>query len=144
MSSIPRSLVQDIIRFNALDCPNVKSTLVSENDEISGRGIWLRTAMANHSCLPNAERAFIGDMIILRARKEIKTGEEIFITYCPGLYCYKKRRDTLDLRYNFECSCALCSADQAGEYYTRVIMFPILFRANTQADSRSQSAAHSS
>lgn len=39
------------------------------------------TSRANHSCVPNGDRSFIGDMMIIRATREIKAGEEIRLSY---------------------------------------------------------------
>ncbi|KAG9600336.1 SET domain-containing protein, partial [Aureobasidium melanogenum] len=44
-------------------------------------GLWIHIANANHACLSNAVRSFIGDLIILRAAKDINNGEEITISY---------------------------------------------------------------
>ncbi|KUI64225.1 N-lysine methyltransferase SMYD2-A [Cytospora mali] len=65
-----------------------------DKDQNMAKGVWLRASYANHSCLPNAVRSFIGDMMIIRAVRKIKAGDEIFMTYSP-------------------CDCQLCQADQA-------------------------------
>lgn len=39
------------------------------------------TTRANHSCIPNGDRSFIGDMMILRATREIKAGVDIRLSY---------------------------------------------------------------
>jgi tetratricopeptide (TPR) repeat protein len=44
-------------------------------------GLWTHIANANHACLSNAVRSFLGDMIILRAARDIRAGEEITISY---------------------------------------------------------------
>ena len=40
-------------------------------------GIWSKTAMFNHSCLPNAVYTYIGDLMIVQAITEIEAGDEI-------------------------------------------------------------------
>ncbi|KAL8687450.1 MAG: hypothetical protein Q9224_005149, partial [Gallowayella concinna] len=49
------------------------------DDENSG--VWLLASRFNHSCLPNVSRAFIGDIIILRASTDIPANTELFINY---------------------------------------------------------------
>ena len=46
-------------------------------------GIWIQSSYINHSCLGNVSRAFIGDMVIFRAQRAIKKGEEILTPYVP-------------------------------------------------------------
>ena len=43
--------------------------------------LFPHASLANHSCLPNAARVFIGDALILRATRPIAKGEEILHTY---------------------------------------------------------------
>lgn len=78
--------VQAIAVLNSFCCPNVKSSDLKERDGEDGTeaaGVWLHAARTNHSCLPNAVPAFIGDMMIIRAIREIPAGEEILMSYFP-------------------------------------------------------------
>lgn len=107
--------VQAIAALNGFTCPRVKSSQWKEYNggaSTKTRGIWLHAAIANHSCLPNATRAFIGDMMILRANRKVQAGEEILMTYYPDRDSYTKRKKALRF-YAFECDCKLCRADQA-------------------------------
>lgn len=61
-------------------------------------GIWPTATMANHSCVPNSARAHLGDLVIMRATKDIKKGEEIFSPYRND-YDYEQRQAALEGEY---------------------------------------------
>lgn len=67
-------------------------------------GIWLLACRANHSCIPNFCRAFVGDMLILRASKSIPKDTEIFDSYITPSDSFPDRRTNLN-GYGFECEC---------------------------------------
>ncbi|PSR81369.1 hypothetical protein BD289DRAFT_484477 [Coniella lustricola] len=77
--------VQTVAQYNDFGCPEVKSTKSfveeTEQPDHEATGIWLHASYVNHSCLQNTLRAFIGDMMIVRAFRDIKAGEEIFMSY---------------------------------------------------------------
>ncbi|KAL8848406.1 MAG: hypothetical protein Q9221_006561 [Calogaya cf. arnoldii] len=77
----------------------------------STMGMWLLACRANHSCLPNVSRAFIGDMLILRASRSIAADSEILDSYTSGTAAYPTRREALE-RYDCQCKCALCGMDE--------------------------------
>ncbi len=53
------------------------------DEDVGQTGLFMNPALAmvNHSCTPNAFVQFIGRRAVLRAYQEIKTGEEIEISY---------------------------------------------------------------
>lgn len=75
-------------------------------------GLWAHAAYINHSCIANAKKEYFGDLIILRATKPIRAGEEIFHTYQDSLD-YDARQTALMTTWGFECRCGLCTAEQA-------------------------------
>lgn len=108
--------VQSIAELNGFGCPRVKSrdkqqfeTKKSELDQSTG--IWLQASYSNHSCLPNATRAFIGDMMIVRAVRDIPAGGEIFMGYSPLDKPFDERQKRLKDSYGFKCDCNLCRAE---------------------------------
>jgi hypothetical protein len=54
--------------------------LVDRDTELS-TGFWRKAAYLNHSCVPNCSRAFIGDMMIIRATCFIPAGTELTHQY---------------------------------------------------------------
>lgn len=74
-------------------------------------GLWIHVANANHACLSNAVRSFIGDMIILRAARDIKDGEEITISYQKPAPLLEDRQKALSNSWQFRCTCLLCTSE---------------------------------
>lgn len=105
--------VQAIARLNGFGCKSSQwKARQGENDSNEALGVWLRASLSNHSCLPNATRTFIGDMMIVHANRNIQAGDEIFMTYYPDRDPYAERKKVLGF-YKIDCDCALCVADQA-------------------------------
>lgn len=76
-------------------------------------GVWPMASYINHSCYGNAYRAFIGDMMIVRATRDLPPDTEILFWYDPptahGNYDRLRRLK----QWSFECDCAICRDDQA-------------------------------
>ena len=65
----------------------------------------------NHSCAPNIAKDFQEDgTAVVRAVRNIASGEELFLCYMPDelLNPTKRRREQLQRRYNFLCACERC------------------------------------
>ncbi|KAK7700105.1 hypothetical protein SLS64_011123 [Diaporthe eres] len=104
--------VQAIAELNGFECPTIRFS-VDDEEKRGGEasGIWLHASYMNHSCLPNTKRAFIGDMIIVRAVRDIKAGEEILTSYQPASTSFPKRKEKLGL-WGFQCDCPLCQLER--------------------------------
>lgn len=75
-------------------------------------GLWLAAARMNHACLPNTEVVFFGDMLVVRATRDLKAGDELTTNYGGRANePYARRKKRLSTRYGFICDCALCKAD---------------------------------
>ncbi|CAD0112990.1 unnamed protein product [Aureobasidium uvarum] len=74
-------------------------------------GLWIHIANANHACLANAVRSFVGDMIILRAAEDINKGEEITISYQIPAPLLGERQKVLFGSWGFHCNCLLCTSE---------------------------------
>lgn len=62
----------------------------------------------NHSCNINAQRSFIGDMIIVRATRDLAPDTEVVFGYdMPTADNYDRLQQKFK-HYGFECDCALC------------------------------------
>ncbi|KAK1585441.1 TPR domain-containing protein [Colletotrichum navitas] len=75
------------------------------------RGLWVHAAYANHACLPNTNRSFIGDMLIATATVDIPAGTEITHIYLPPKAAYLLRMSQFRHSWGFVCSCALCEGE---------------------------------
>ena len=107
--------VQSIVEFNSFSIPRVEPSheeeRKNETDKEDSSGIWLRASYANHSCIPNAAHAFVGDMIVVRAVRHLRAGDEIFITYNSPTRPLAERKNRLLDGFGFECDCILCQAE---------------------------------
>lgn len=111
MATVDTFLVQAIDRLNGFDFPGIKSTSDGSGEKSIAAGIWLHVSHANHSCVPNADRSFIGDMMVVRATRGIKAGEEISLNYLIPNHSYLERKERL-YSYGIECDCPLCEVEK--------------------------------
>jgi hypothetical protein len=74
-------------------------------------GLWVHAAYINHSCVPNAQKEYIGDLLIIRATRAIAAGEEIFHAYDESSD-FDARQASLMTTWGFECNCKLCEAEK--------------------------------
>ncbi|GAD99179.1 TPR domain protein [Paecilomyces variotii No. 5] len=112
-------LMERIVALNAFSCPlSTRDDHVEfgrgnaspiDNDAIvHSTGVWVMASYINHNCDCNARRSFIGDMIIIRATRDLPADTEITL-------CYKSQSDDdydeCEKRYNhwgFKCECRIC------------------------------------
>lgn len=64
----------------------------------------------NHACVANSHRAFIGDIMIVRAAKDIKKDDEILISYRLPDMDHAETQKALK-NWDFTCTCRLCTAE---------------------------------
>ncbi|KAL1755472.1 hypothetical protein FB107DRAFT_213475 [Schizophyllum commune] len=78
--------------------------------------VYETLSRANHSCRPNAHFAFhrASFSVRLRALRDIKAGEEIFISYVPPEAPYAQRQKEL-AHYGFSCTCAVCEEGPSAD-----------------------------
>ncbi|KAF7554291.1 hypothetical protein G7Z17_g3039 [Cylindrodendrum hubeiense] len=115
-------LVEKIISLNSFGAPRTSrlwfAREFSDNITTGDRkqtshttsGIWLLASRINHSCVTNCRRAFIGDMQIVRATKDLEAGTELLFYYKPAspLDSYEETQKSLS-HWGFTCSCNLCT-----------------------------------
>jgi hypothetical protein len=65
----------------------------------------------NHSCVPNCQIFFHGDLAFAHANKPIAEGEEITLDYTGVLGSFEAWTKQMRVTYGFQCKCALCEAD---------------------------------
>jgi tetratricopeptide (TPR) repeat protein len=108
--------VHDIISRNAFGPGSQFGE--EEGASNSSTGLWIWAAYINHSCIANAKKEYIGDLMVLRATRPITANEEIFHSY-DGSSDYDARRTALMTTWGFECTCALCTAEKADDVAVR-------------------------
>ena len=72
-------------------------------------GVWLLASRINHSCVDNCCRSFIGDMMIIRATRDLPADTELRIAYHypESLESYEETQKRLT-NWGFNCDCKLC------------------------------------
>ncbi|KAH7716361.1 TPR domain protein [Aphelenchoides avenae] len=80
-------------------------------------GLWILPSYFNHSCLPNARRAFYGDVLVAFAVVDIKRGEELTFCYIALEESYEYRKRILGETYDVVCDCRLCELDREDRRY---------------------------
>ncbi|XWW98055.1 hypothetical protein V2A60_006051 [Cordyceps javanica] len=118
--------INSIIEFNALcveddfpdhggEASHVKFEAADGSLINNGRppsdGVWLRASYINHACYPNCHRVFIGDMVIVRAARDLAAGTELLATYTePTPFDSLSTAQDKLRRWEFVCCCDLCEA----------------------------------
>ena len=126
---MPRFLVERIISFNVFGCP--LSSLASytkardqyppladkttEQKAYHSCGIWVHASYINHSCTSNARRAFIGNMMIVRASRDMEAGTEITFWYQSPDGVSAKVSHEKHKQWGFICGCAICLDTRATD-----------------------------
>lgn len=92
-----------------------ETTAKKDNKQFHSCGVWHLASYINHSCISNARRAFIGDMMVVRASKDLAANTELTFWYKSPL---NKESDgvPVDLRHwGFTCDCIICRDIQKAE-----------------------------
>ena len=110
-------LVEGIRTKNCFSAPRstVEDTTWRGQVESAGRmakGLWVRASYLNHSCVANTMRSFVGDMLVGRATRDIKEGEELFQQYVPVKPLVDVRNEQFREGWGFECGCVLCKGER--------------------------------
>jgi len=103
--------VHDIVARNAFGT-GPESSGGHSREENASTGLWILASYINHSCIPNARREYLGDLMVLRATRPIGAGEEIMHSYDESSE-YDARTAALMNTWGFTCTCALCNAERA-------------------------------
>ena len=121
-SSRQQKVVSDVARL--LGSQDGKLTrdmdrIVEEKCVVKMGGIFTLTAFMNHSCDPNAEirgQEYVDCNVDIVAKEEIRTGEEICISYLNlganpsySVAARNRRQRQLRSRYMFHCQCSRCT-----------------------------------
>lgn len=89
-------------------------TAKKANEQFHSGGVWLMASYINHSCLSNARRSFIGDMMIVRASRDLPPNTEITFWYKSPMNCDPKELPVNLQHWGFKCDCILCQDTQSS------------------------------
>jgi len=81
-------------------------------------GVWTLASYINHSCHSNARRAFIGDMMIVRATRDLAPDTEINFWYHAPIAGENDDRQKKFEQWGFKCNCTMCQDDQTKKRNT--------------------------
>lgn len=94
-------------------------------DKYGSRGLYFAISMVNHDCLPNARVVFSSEgRATLMAKKPIKKGQHISITYCSPLLNTPTRLAKLKSSKFFTCQCDLCHDPSEKQTYLSALICP--------------------
>ncbi|KAI0126164.1 hypothetical protein BJ170DRAFT_685405 [Xylariales sp. AK1849] len=121
-------LVQRVLEINSFALPPLRtsdlqmsllkqSSAVVTNDfdprasENRSSGLFTHASLINHACIANDVRSFVGDLMVIRAAKDIKKGDEITLAYRNRGADEVAFHAGLEQDYGFTCQCPICKAD---------------------------------
>ncbi|PVG03758.1 SET domain-containing protein [Serendipita vermifera] len=99
------------IEFGKENAQNLNPPKFGTSEQTGEAGIYLLSSCFSHSCIPNANRKFFGDIIIIRAVRDIAKDDEISIGYIDVTASYDVRTTALT-RWTRHCSCQVCQCDR--------------------------------
>jgi hypothetical protein len=99
--------VSDICSMNSFSAGPTK---IEEREEPSA--LYIMPSYMNHSCKGNCARYFIGDLMVIRALRNIPNGTELTMSYVPPNDSYADRTRKM-AKHNFVCDCDLCVVDRS-------------------------------
>ncbi|THX90129.1 hypothetical protein D6D05_00719 [Aureobasidium pullulans] len=85
-------------------------------------GLWINASHVNHSCIPNVAHSYIGDMMILRAAKNIPKGTEITMAYRKPHADPEIRQAEYQKLFGFRCTCNLCTAEAQRSAFHKLLV----------------------
>lgn len=80
----------------------------TKNETFLSCGVWPLASYINHSCNSNVRRSFIGDMMIVRAARDLPENTELVFWYKAPLDNTSKAKQLKLKHWGFSCSCAIC------------------------------------
>ena len=99
--------VKDIISNNAI------LTIRNERNKIAPTeicyGLYFNCSFFNHSCEPNCFYFGIANMLIVKAIKDIKKGEELCVSYIEPKPMALRKNELL--KWDFTCDCKYCKQE---------------------------------
>lgn len=96
--------VDSIFKLNAFRIAHCDA-----ESKIPLRGLYLLSALLNHSCIPNTRNVFSNNNnMSVYATRDIEIGEEILTCYTGLLWCTPARRCQLQKTKKFWCKCERC------------------------------------
>ncbi|PVH83807.1 SET domain-containing protein [Cadophora sp. DSE1049] len=106
-------LIERIVSLNVFGSSLISKDApqISSQDSVFGAsGVWIKASYINHTCMKNCARTFIGDMMIVRATKDMPANTELGWCYTDPMNREKMQKSLSD-SWGFKCNCSLCQDD---------------------------------
>ncbi|KAG8957989.1 hypothetical protein FRC00_003222 [Tulasnella sp. 408] len=105
--------IERVLSFNAFRPTGLPLPGPSQEESDHPSALFLLPSLFNHSCNPNVAAVCYGDVMVLRAMRDIPKGSEAFFSYRQGdPASFIKRQE--GLRHHLDkCPCDLCTLDRA-------------------------------
>lgn len=147
-SNLPKMVLTLVSRFHAMETiaancfgaprtslanfeDNVSKKREVVENEYSTSGIWTTASYINHSCVGSCHRAFIGDMMIIRATENLPKGTELSFPYVTRKVKASDKEAQEKLKtWGFECNCAICADMKATSDETVALRKELLEKAD--------------
>lgn len=113
------SRLEGMCALNAFQIDNVRNVYklrpeTKEKNPIDDAlALYELPSFCNHSCVPTASKAFFGDVMVIRATRPLKAGDEVTLSYCDVTLPYEERNTFVERKWGAPCDCVLCKADRA-------------------------------
>ncbi|KAF2167662.1 hypothetical protein M409DRAFT_21818 [Zasmidium cellare ATCC 36951] len=122
----------DTFQLHDIMCRNAFSPgpqFGEEDVRRASAGLWIRASYMNHSCVPNTTREFVGDLMVVRASRDIKAGDEITHIYDDSSDV-DVRAESLMRTWGFVCACPRCRTGREDGVEVRARRRDLEERAN--------------
>lgn len=132
-------LVESIRNKNNFSGPlsTLQDTKVESPAGRMAQGVWPHASRMNHSCVPNTIRSFLGDLLVSRATRDIREGEELFHEYVPVKALSDVRQAQFRAGWGFTCRCKLCEGEARGSAEGLEKRKEVLHRINKACEKKS-------
>lgn len=137
----PKVIPKSVSNNDAGKLLGIINTNQLELEQLGGSGLFVGTAITEHSCLPNCSFTTHGSTLYMTAIKEIAIGERISIDYGNNFYHPTADRvESLEESYGFVCKCSLCLGPDFKRAFTcnkclNGVVCPIGMGFNIQQDN---------
>ena len=84
-------------------------------------GLFIHASQIDYSCMPNTARAFVGDLLVVRASRAIKAGERLSGTETHLFDEYHQTKDFINKTLNIHCECNICVAEEQTSPEQRIL-----------------------
>lgn len=111
----PKIIPDSVSNKNAAKMLGVLNNNMIELENLGGSGLFLRSCIMEHSCLPNCSFNTVGTRLFMVAISSISKGSRLSIDYTNLFYHPRHvRQQELKNVYNFTCNCHAC---QGPDYF---------------------------